>query len=243
MKKQSPGAETSALRRSVTIAGGVVFVLLVGFFLYADFRFGPNRAAAWFGGISVVVSGLALTAAITAVWLALPGYVEWQREQSRSPSIRIQVEVGPANAPTPADNQALVEVPTATDQIEVACVSQAEVFVRVAVINVGSGPLRNGIVNICVPATSPSCDFEAFEGAHTSLRRMPWTALNGEICPGEVVRVRALVAEAEFAPGIRMLHFRMWLPSGEPTPLLVVVAGDPLPAVVRRVLVKATVQP
>ena len=218
---------------------GAGFLAFVGVFLYATFRFDPTRAGAWFAGLSAIVAGLALMAALGAAWLALPGYLEWEREQARSPELRIHIEVGPANDPDPTRSQILQEVSRETDEITVACRGQAEVYVRVAIFNDGDGSLRNGVLNVCVPEQS---DLETLDPPVTSHRRIPFTALNGSIEPGRVVRVRASVVETDFAPGLRMFHLRVWLPLGESTPVLVVVAGDPPPISTRRIMITPTVE-
>src|SRR5947207_1455006 len=82
--------------RALVAVAVVLLLAMASVFLYADFRFEPSRAEAWFAGLGVVVAGFALIAALLAAWLALPGYVEWEREQRRHPDVRIHVEVGPA---------------------------------------------------------------------------------------------------------------------------------------------------
>lgn len=142
----------------------------------------------WPEEASAIFTGVALVAAVLAVWYARPTYIDW-RTQQRTPPVAVRLYIGQSN------QGAMVDV---TGRRDVQWFDEF-VALRVEVANEGPATVRWGILDVAVPVDSTVEMVPQHDGYHVSAYPHP----NDEVMPGKVLSVRLGYVERDFPPSHR----------------------------------------
>lgn len=211
---------------STLVAIGVVAGLVVPIVHAAGIK--ADAAAVWVTAEGVVVAAVALLAAAAAAVFAYPAFRDWQIAQPKPGDIELIIEATSAAAPD--DLQ-----PVEPDEPYDIAAGRLGMYVRVAVLNRGRGVVRDGVLNIAVPAEWQIRPDDDPRVVHYLLRA---TALNGAIEPGQAVRVKSTAVRDDFPPGVRMYHVQIDgpLPQGAQVKLLADLTGTGLQSALDKVV-------
>jgi len=191
---------------------------------------GGSAAATCAEDVGTAVVGLiALLAAITAAYFALPGYVEWTKQQAARPKVSIGFER--------FDSTSGATQPIEDEEITV---ESHTLQLRVIVKNEGTATLRFAILNVLVDA---ECELEVLDHKGKQHYALPWPGRNDEIVPGRTTDVRFTAAERDFPPGNHFLyHIEIKVPRPGDWPVLVALDGSPPPGARGRLVIHSTEQ-
>jgi hypothetical protein len=177
----------------------------------------------WFSGLSAAAAFLTLVAAVGAVWVALPGYRDWLREQRARAQPMLTLE---APNPTTGFFEDLVDRWTTTKRRSI---------VRVVVHNRGDATLRWAVLNVMVQI---ACSIEPRDPDEKCHYRSPYPSRSAEISPPEICDVNFTVVERDFPPGnLHLYHVEIDVPSVGEWPVLAVLEGHGAPPTAIRAVI------
>lgn len=216
----------AAYRRVGTILQGLLPLLALAVLVGAGVVLGAAIASgdAW-AAAGAWLAALTLFAALLAFFVALPGFIDWHREQAAEPDIRIWMQSSGNRGHRMED---IPQTPDGSFELDLP-VGHYGRFVRVVVVNEGNRALASGTMNLVVLST---CAIEPAEtAAYKQHAESGFVNLDNEIIDGEEHEVAWTSARADFAPGHTVHTARVTVPDpgsawpGE-YPLMVKLTGD-----------------
>ena len=196
-------------KRAAIVLIGLMVVAIITFFLAVDLEAASvlgKRAPRAYEGFSAAFGLIAVSAALTAVVIALPSFWAWARSQIRSPKMALGFEIADSPGSVPR------RVDLNRDGIPSVELEEKTFIVRVTAVDNGVTPLDDALLNIYAPV---DCDLTVIDDPRRQhyLAVLPVETTAEDRAKGDPDFMACTVGYDTFGPGVEhMFHVRVDAP-------------------------------